>query len=641
MLLFERHSFLSRRRYIASFLALFTVLLCFWQLPVHNSFSLQPGPSSGRIYDLYIDGSQHDSTHQALSTAFNDSDPDPVDKGDHESPKPSADFKTSALGLPFKLYDPYPTYNSVSWKQKWHGAHVGCEGPRGIDVNGNADDMLGAYELPNGALTPSPIFGAYHETGLGSGYCFERHARNSPYGDEDRPDDDPTDRPQPSKVLWERVDWGRLQRDCYIRNRNRFDEKPNDVHASMFRFPTHEDTLYANDTLILPENMDLKMEKMSAYKWLWSGSRQDKSYKKRNAILLRTYSGKEYKPDDLFHIRSMITELSLHSGAEYEVFLLVQIKDLKQFIFSDPAVYQAALDQHVPPSHMTQPLQLFSLLRPDFDLYWQFELDVRYTGHHYHHLEAIQSWARKQPRRLLWERNAYFYSPYIHKTWENFCNTIRRITDGSGIWGALTTTGISPVGPKSPTDFPEEDEFEWGVGEPADMINVSPIIEPVRTHMLFRDLVENYPDGKEKTPRRAAPVTPLIAVSKRLLRAMHHSQITMGTHMMPEMYPESTALQHGLKAVTFPEPFYMDTGDESPERLESIFNNQTEEGIWNGWSPNKKLPRRVSYWWSNGYKFGLSNRLYRKWLGIDFEGKKVGEQRLCLPAVLLHPIKGI
>ncbi|KAI4167769.1 MAG: hypothetical protein LQ343_006964 [Gyalolechia ehrenbergii] len=605
----------------------------------------------------------YESSPESSTTEVIDTD----EGSDSDLPQPSANFKESAENWPFELYDPYPDYNSEAWTKKWQGAHFGCEGPRGVDVNGNEDDTLGAYKLPDDALAPSPIFGSYRETGLGSGYCFQRHTRNSPYGDEDKPGDGPSDRPQPSKVNWEKVDWGRLQQDCYVRNRDRFEEKKDDTVPLMFRYPNHEDTLHVNETLILPAEKS-ESEKM-ARNWFSSDS---KKHKKRNAILLRTYDTKNYTPDNLYHIRSLITELTLHSGAEYEVFLMVQIIDLDKHIFSDPAVYQGALNQYVPREfhnisilfnvplleawypkagkhnpnnsqqvHMSQPLQLFSLLRSDFDLYWQFELDVRYTGHHYHHLEAIRTWAQKQPRRLLWERDAYFYSPYIHKTWENFRNKVRQITNGGGVWGAVTATGISPVGPRPPTEFPEEDNFEWGVGEPADMINVSPIIDPVQTHMMFREAIDNYPDGKKGTPSRAGPVTAMIAVSKRLLRAMHHSQVTMGTHMMPEMLPESTAFQHGLKAVAFPEPTYLDIDDKAPEELESIFNDQSENGIWNGGSPNRLLAQHVNFWWSTGFKPDFSNILYRKWLGIDSEGKKAGEQRLCLPAMLMHPIKGI
>ena len=63
--------------------------------------------------------------------------------------------------MPLELYDPYPDYNSKDWRKKWHGAHFPCKGPRGVDVNGNPDDMLGAYKPPSTgqALTTGKTFG--------------------------------------------------------------------------------------------------------------------------------------------------------------------------------------------------------------------------------------------------------------------------------------------------------------------------------------------------------------------------------------------------------------------------------------------------------------------------------------------------
>lgn len=73
-----------------------------------------------------------------------------VSRSDLELSPPSAKFEESANDLPLELYNPYPAYNSRTWKKKWHGTHVGCEGPRGVDVNGNEDDTLGAYKVPSG-----------------------------------------------------------------------------------------------------------------------------------------------------------------------------------------------------------------------------------------------------------------------------------------------------------------------------------------------------------------------------------------------------------------------------------------------------------------------------------------------------------
>jgi hypothetical protein len=50
-------------------------------------------------------------------------------------------------------------------------------------------------------------------------------------------------------------------------------------------------------------------------------------FKPRTAVVLRTWTDMEYTENDLHYIRSIIMELSLLSGAEYEVILLVDAKD--------------------------------------------------------------------------------------------------------------------------------------------------------------------------------------------------------------------------------------------------------------------------------------------------------------------------
>lgn len=47
----------------------------------------------------------------------------------------------------FAVYNPYPDYNSRSWRRRWRGTHVPCKGPRGVDVNGNYNDMLVAHSI--------------------------------------------------------------------------------------------------------------------------------------------------------------------------------------------------------------------------------------------------------------------------------------------------------------------------------------------------------------------------------------------------------------------------------------------------------------------------------------------------------------
>lgn len=261
-------------------------------------------------------------------------------------------------------------------------------------------------------------------------------------------------------------------------------------------------------------------------------------------------------------------------------------------------------------------MELLSLLRPEIDFFWQMELDVRYTGHHYHHLETISAWTEAQPRKLQWERASRYYVPAVHGSWANFSAMIANTTKGGGVWGAQKTEGIIPVGPQPPTASPEEDNYEWGVGEGADMIVLSTVFDVSdveKNAFLFRKTKDRFPDGL-KTPARATATTPMIRMSKRLLRAMHHSQVTLGVHMFPEMYPESTTLHHGLKMVVFPLPVYMDFA-KSPQWVNKAFNANEGTTLLN--SPYKYIPewRRMTYWHTMDRVTNYPDELYKRWLG--------------------------
>lgn len=275
---------------------------------------------------------------------------------------------------------------------------------------------------------------------------------------------------------------------------------------------------------------------------------------------------------------------------------------------------------------MAQPLQLLSLLRPEIEHFWQIDMDVRYTGHHYHHLETISAWAKQQPRKYLWERASRYYIPYVHGNWTNFMEivanetalAIRPLDEGAntgigGVWGPERTEGIEPVGPTPPTESSDKDKYEWGVGEDADMINLAPVFDPEDTSFVSKDKVEHYPDGNH-TPRRATGTTSMIRLSKRLLRAMHHGQVSSGFYMPPEMYPESTALQHGLKLVVFPLPVYLDFA-KSPENMNAAFNSNEGKTVLNTPPLHDGTWHRMTYWASIDEKTTYPDELYKRWLG--------------------------
>ena len=263
---------------------------------------------------------------------------------------------------------------------------------------------------------------------------------------------------------------------------------------------------------------------------------------------------------------------------------------------------------------MHQPMQLLSLLRPDIDHFWQLELDVRYTGHHYHLLETISAWSDAQPRKHQWERASHFYVPAVHGTWTSFTQRIANTTaDDGGIWGADPTEGIAPIGPDPPTDTPEKDNYEWGVGEEADLVNLAPIFDATDSKFPAAATKDNYPGGKS-VPARATATTAMQRYSKRLLRAMHHGQATSGFHMLPEMYAASTALHHGLKVVVFPLPVYLDFA-RSPKWVEKAFNEGDGARVSERPFKYEAEWRRMTFWAALDQVTVFSDELYKRFLG--------------------------
>lgn len=248
----------------------------------------------------------------------------------------------------------------------WKGTHSPCMGPRGVNVNGNADDMLFAHRFVSkgpghvaplnemnhdedeftdiaSCVAPKPMLGSREETGLESDFCFDRHARYDPYGyDEGEYVSGKGSTSRASNVLWDNVNWGQLQSECFSRNENRYQPYNRTDASTIFWMPSEEDHISVDKTLVLaPDESD----NVKSY-WQWQAQRKD--YKKRNAVVLRTWDGNEWTIDTMQFVRSYIMELALHSGAEYEVIILVEIKDLKKKIFEDPKAYREALIASVP-----------------------------------------------------------------------------------------------------------------------------------------------------------------------------------------------------------------------------------------------------------------------------------------------------
>lgn len=527
---------------------------------------------------------------------------------------------------------------------------------------------------------------------MDSNICWERETRLGPYGltqqyklsgEEKQP------------LMWDTTNWGELQSLCAHKNAQRFEttEKRENEYLTIYpeiafgpKLPApaplarrHEtEAQNAKETANASEGDSVNETEAGSDKRSTADVRSTASgyvRESKTAILLRSFTGKDYTENDKEIIRALVTELSLRSGSEYEVFLLVQVKDNALRIFDDEETYKSVLKQSVPPEfhsmtilwndesvwklypalsddearnvHTAQWLsvQKFSQEYPQFDYVWNWEMDFRFTGHHYDLLEKLESFAKKQPRKGLWERNERWYVPAYHGDYDTaFRKDIEKRYGDDTIWGPPDLPFIKPVGPKPPVNSPALDKYQWGVGEEADMITVSPIFNPINSNWVIANNVWGYNDETHESkdlPRRTTIVTQS-RVSKRLLDIMHVENMR-GNHVASEMTPQTVALLHGLKAVYAPHPVFMDR-DWDGKFLNKWFN-PGEKGECGGRGSPMGWGRERRYIGSTWYYRAVPpNRLYNNWMGWSdsgIGGKNWEKQhgRPCLPPVMLHQVK--
>ena len=389
----------------------------------------------------------------------------------------------------------------------------------------------------------------------------------------------------------------------------------------------------------------------------------------------------------------MINELALKSGGKYDVHLLVNVKNKRLPIWADERVYNETLRNAVPrefwnistlwceqqmamyyPGPFSEnfanfagstvhgvhrsphfALQRFSQEHPEYDFIWNWEMDVRYTGHYYEFNTKIGGWAKRQPRKGLWERNRRFLIPEYHGDYQNFTRSVENETrevdvlknnlTQSGpvpVWGPVQDFENSNLVPLSnetqpPTTY-DEDDYQWGVGEEADLLVFNPIFDPSQTNWVFLEDVTDYSRSQPIPPRRAAIVT-ASRLSKRLLSIMHEEVWRQGHTMFPEMFAPSVCLHRGFKAVYVPHPVHFDR-DWDLEYMDQVLNYpQTKQDSPFGWGEHN-LQGSTFY-----YRSYFAESLWRRWLGQEVDGvggqgqEEMGTGRMCLRSMLLHPVK--
>ncbi|KAK3378097.1 hypothetical protein B0H63DRAFT_547797 [Podospora didyma] len=578
---------------------------------------------------------------------------------------PTNNVTSYSTDAPF-IFNPYPKYNSPSWKQQ-HAEYVPCMGPTGAPV----EDILVFKGRPK--AFPEPGFGTYDDLGIDQNLCYERETRLGQYGVT------PVTKKDGSTLDWDNVDWGKLQRECREKNQARFATSgppnnfidPDDVKADL-KYEKFE----PSGKMKIPKRhaAHVRRQHVPGVGPAVTNTSMVAS-EPRTALLLRSYTGKEYTDNDKQAIRSLITELSLRTGGEYEVFLFVHVRDESDIWSSDEA-YEKIVQSTAPKEfwnitilwnqqsidklytklpdkarrvHNGQflPVQIFMQQHRQFDYVWNWEMDSRVMGHHYDVINKLGEFAKKQPRKGLWERNERFYVPSFYGDFNTrFRATVERLTAGSSIWGAPDIPVVKPMGPKPPVPSPDQDRYEWGVGEEADLITLAPMFNVINSGWVMRNQVwgyrnDNFPWGK--LPRRATIITQ-VRVSRKLLDIMHAEDLR-GNHVASEMVTQTTALLHGLKAVYAPMPVFFDRPWDGAQ-LARWFNGGPKSasggfGSAMGWGQEARF--QGSSWY---YRALPPQRLYNNWMGyedtgIGGAGWEKNNGRPCLPAMILHPIKEV
>lgn len=646
-----------------------------------------------------------------------DIDPDLLSQDSKDTPKEKRSASPSARITESVAFNPYPDYSSSSYVDQY-GPVKTCY----LDANDTIKiPELRAYKGVTDGL-PDNIMGSYELLGLRNDVCFERFGRLGPYGmgyskkrggtgagmEGDREGIEDVWATVP-EVDFREVRWADVLERCIKKNSRRFKTQAR-LSKQTFTNVRRDDSsadqtdgvLSKIDAAEQASNSTVSVQPKAAYKKLVS----------RTAVLIRTWWDYTYDDEDIMYLRSLISELSIASGGEYEVHFLIHVKDDNKQIWADEEVYQEVLKNALPeefagmgtlwserqmgliyggledsnfrglPVHGTyrsayMPVTYFAHQHPEFDFFWHWEMDVRYTGHYYHLFEQVSNWTDAQPRKGLWERNARFYVPSVHGSWDDFKHMVRVQTEHgtnnqANRWSShlppnphVPETHVqkpeNPIwGPYPPQDYPEieideavkpnvsltEDKYEWGIGEPADLIVFNPLFDPDQTNWILAQDVTGYDKKKGLPPRRTA-INTSGRLSRRLLETMHREQSKFRHTMFSEMWPASCALHHGLKAVYAPHPVFIDRKWPT-QYLAAIFNNGR-----NGASGGARLSvfsdeRQHNFlgttWY---YHAGFAPNLWKRWLGykVDNDGGEeeelAGEGRMCLPGVLLHPVKQV
>ncbi|KAL2162611.1 hypothetical protein VTH06DRAFT_6447 [Thermothelomyces fergusii] len=589
----------------------------------------------------------------------------------------------SYTGLPTPTpYVPQPDYESPEYKAQHHPVR-----PCYLDKENKVPvpDIYAYDGIVQGQ--PEPVIGSHRLLGLRDDVCFDRFGRYGPYGLGYGPEEGgvgvglDTERAgseavwaRTGKINYDNIDWGEAQDRCYESNKERFADAGAQTRSS-------RDTSTTN------------AERSSGSS---GGTQKKKKRIPRTAVVVRAYTGFRWTHHAVLNFRAMISELALRSGGEYTVHFLLHVRDDSEAVWADPETAQRVLDDNVPaefhsvctlwseqqmrliypgkfgrsfsnPSggdihgvyrsaHMA--LQYFAMNHPEYEHFWNWELDMRWLGNYYELFDRLGTWARQQSRVGAWERSAKYYIPRYHGDWANFTALVRNETLASGrspVLGPVSFAGRARLRaeeagqnfvPPSCTRRGRRAGPGCGVGEEADLITLNPIFDVDESGWVFASDVTGYDTAAPPPPRRCAIVT-ASRLSRRLLAAMHEETWRLRHAMFSEMFPASVALHRGLKAVYAPHPVSLDRR-WALAAVDGAFNggrDRSADGRGSPFARRNEHNHKGATWY---YHSDFAGLLWRRWLGYaqrDGRGGKLEEERpagsgrMCLRSMLVHPIK--
>ncbi|KAG6026031.1 hypothetical protein E4U41_001376 [Claviceps citrina] len=531
---------------------------------------------------------------------------------------------------------------------------VPCYGPRGRLLSESPDDELHSTSL-------LPGIGSHRELGAEQTW-MTAEGRYGPYGFRGI-----THGVNRSRVDWDGVNWGYLQNECLARNKLRFPGP-----SPSWNLSTDARLSWKNRSAI-----DTRLDPASV------------KATGRTMLLIRAWSGYVYKPEDLWNIRSLIVEAGLRTGGEYVVVLYVHVQEREKNIFASSENYDAAfeaagippelrsiavlwdenllsswydkLQEHRTMFQVNQPVQLFALHYPDFDHYWQVEMDERFLGDAGKYLDAVSAFARAEPRKQALERATFTFHEDTYGTYRNLTARVDAVNHGrSRAWGPVRIPDITPLGPTPPVRHAQHENFTWGVGEDADVLVSSFCADAVQTTTwVFRDWIQGeFARGKD-TPRWFCPPA-IMRGSRKLLLAVHQAQHDKGLGLPSEATLPSWALWHGFKLSYPPQPAYMrrhepefrDYGDDWTRdpatwlngTVTPWFGNSTDrsrDGLAHG-DPQSFADLGMSFWWTSDYP----RTVFDVWLAGSVAQDQqmpgvlaVREGRVYAPNMVMHPVK--